>query len=265
MHDDPSTPTPLPRFYCPNLPSPPAAGTRLPDASLPLDDDQARHARKVLRLRDGDGVELFNGQGLVARGELRAGAGPATGARDLAAWVALTQVRQAQRLRPALDLAVAFPKGPRADDLVEQLSQAGVDELIPLRTRRGVVLPGTGKLARLQRAAVESAKQCGRNFLMTVAEPHSLDQVIARGHDVRILADPRPAGPESGHLMPPLFQAAARVLVLIGPEGGWAPEEEQAADAALCTRWVLGPHVMRIETAALAAGVLARYLAAGRG
>ena len=265
MHDDPSTPTPLPRFYCPSLPPPPAAGTRLPDAPLPLDDDQARHARRVLRLRDGDGVELFNGQGLVARGELCAGTGPAAGPRDQTAWVALAQVLQTERPRPAIDLAVAFPKGPRADDLVEQLSQAGVDELIPLHTRRGVVLPGAGKLARLQRAAVESAKQCGRNFLMTVAQPQRLDQVLAQGHDVRVLADPRPAGPQSGHMRPELFQSAARVLVLIGPEGGWAPEELGAADAALCARWVLGPHVMRIETAALAAGILVRYLAGARG
>jgi 16S rRNA (uracil1498-N3)-methyltransferase len=261
MHHAQPDSAPPPRFYCPLLPAPPAAGAQLPDACVPLDDAQAHHARKVLRLRDGAEVEVFSGRGRVGRGVLRSEAA-AAGARDAAACVALTQVHEVERSRPEIDVAAAFPKGPRADDMVEQLSQAGVDHVIPLHTRRGVVLPGAGKLARYERALIESAKQCGRNFLMTVTEPATLDQVFTRGHDLRLLADPWAAGPDAPPPTPQVFRAARRVLILIGPEGGWMEDELHAAGHAGCTPWLLGPQVMRIETAAVAAAAIARYLAA---
>jgi 16S rRNA (uracil1498-N3)-methyltransferase len=225
-----------------------------------LDDLESHHALKVLRLHGGAAVELFDGRGRVGRGLVRGNAETPRGERNPRVLVALEQVQDVEPARPALDLAVAMPKGPRADDMVEQLSQAGVDRLIPLHTRRGVVLPGAGKLARFNRAVVESAKQCRRNYLMLVTDPCTLDEVLAQGHDLRLLADA--PGAESGtNPGAELFRAARRVLILVGPEGGWAPEERQVADRAGCHRWRLGPHVLRIETAALAAAAVARYLA----
>jgi 16S rRNA (uracil1498-N3)-methyltransferase len=238
------------RFYVPDLPGP-----RPGEADLvALDDEQSHHARRVLRLREGDEVELFNGAGLVARGRVEAGAAqPGRGARVL---VRVLEARLVEADRPRVEIAAAIPKGPRAQDMVEQLSQAGADRLIPLLTERSVVDPRPGKVERFGRIAIESAKQCGRAHVLIVEPPASLEQVLRRQCDVRLLASP---GADAA-LEVRGVAAAASVLVLIGPEGGWTDAERDQAMRAGCRGWSLGPHVMRIETAAVVAAALVRYV-----
>ncbi len=238
------------RFYCPDLATL-SSGT---DAPVALDHQQTHHAMRVLRLQMGDPVTVFDGQGAVGRGVLeQVGDGVA---------VRLAGVRNAPPLTPMIDVAGAVPKGPRAGEMVNQLSQAGADAYIPLLTRRSVVEPSQSQLARFTRVAVESGKQCLRLHLMRVGQPSPLDSVLAQPHDLRLITAPaKPDGTQlAGAALSQRLVAAKRVLILVGPEGGWADDEFELAKQHGCEPWTLGPHVLRIETAAVAAVTIARYL-----
>jgi 16S rRNA (uracil1498-N3)-methyltransferase len=237
----PTESTSEPRFHCPAIGDPGSAAM--------LEAEQARHAARVLRLREGDGVELFDGCGRVARGVI------VTARRDAVA----VQVVSAARIEPdtpAVDMAVALPKGPRVEDMVNQLAQVGVDRLVPLRAARATVEPRDAKLDRLRRVAMDAARQSRRAWAMTIDEPATLTSVLSGSHDLRLIA--QPGATASPHRL--TAAGLSRVLVLIGPEGGWTDQELAATATAGCLPWRLGPHVMRIETAAVVAAALMRYL-----
>ncbi|MCX5662238.1 MAG: RsmE family RNA methyltransferase [Planctomycetota bacterium] len=259
-------------FYCPTLSELPGQGFSLPASDargallVYLDLDESRHARKVLRLEPGEVVGLLDGKGRVGTGvlgELAKGQG---------AEVRVTSYAVVPPPRPAIDLAAAVPKGGHADEMLAALSQLGVGRLVPLRTRRSIVDPRPKKIDRFNRAALESAKQCGRAHLMEIAPIATLTEALAESHDVKLIAAPPtndagtalnvPVGQDvDPRSIPARLRSAQRVLILIGPEGGWAPEELDEAARAGCSRWALGPHVMRIETAAAAAAAIAGYAA----
>lgn len=236
------------RFYCPNLASSTSASP-LSDTTVQLDADESHHARRVLRMEIGEKIELFDGQGRRATGELLSWSGGAA--------IRLCEATHSPRACPRLDVAVTIPKGPRADEMVSQLSQLGVDRLIPLRAERAVVDPRQTKLEKFRRAAVESAKQCGRDYLMEVASPGELVELLREDYDVKLIAAPGGGGGEG---LESRLKPAQRVLVLIGPEGGWTEDERKTAADRGATAWSLGSHILRIETAACAAAAVIRYL-----
>ena len=248
----------LQRFYCTDLPVPrgdhagDAAPVPLSDGehAVTLDADQTHHARRVLRLEPGAPIELFNGKGTIAEGNIESWAKEAT--------VRITRADFAPPPRPQLELAVCLPKGPRAGDMVNQLSQLGVDRIIPLRTERSVVKPRPGGSQRLQRAAVAAAKQCRRRYLLTVTDPADLGQVLDGGYELKLIADA--AGRPLADLADRIA-GARRLLILIGPEGGWTEDELATARQAGCLPWCISAHVLRIEAAAAATAAIARYLA----
>ena len=156
-----------PRFLCPSLPErepdPASAAPGEPARGLvELPPDESHHALRVLRLAEGDDVELFDGAGRTARATI-------VGRADGRTHCRLHAVTTAPALRPHLTVAVALPKGPRAEDLANQLAQLGVDTLVPLVCEFGVVKVKPNKLERLERAALAAAKQCGRAHLMQIA------------------------------------------------------------------------------------------------
>jgi len=248
----------LRRFYLSDLDEP----------TVQLGEDEARHARKSLRLAEGDRVELFDGGGTVARGTIE------RLAREMT--VRIDERRHDPPPRPRLDLAVAVPKGARADELVESLVQLGADRLVLMRTDRSVVDPRRGKLERLERIAIEAAKQCGRSHLMAVEPTADFDRVIAEAdHEVRLMADlPDETANDAADSSRPVqnlhpasaqwewitrLKSASSLLVLVGPEGGWTGRERETAQKAGFEPWRLGPYVMRIETAAAAAAAIVRH------
>ncbi len=217
------------------------AGSALSEV-LELSDEESRHARGVLRLRVGEAVELLDGAGTVAAGVV------AESGRVVR--VKLSTMHRVAPLRPRVCIACAMPKGPRAADMVNQLSQLGVDELVPLRCERSVVDPGQGKVDRLGRAAVQSAKQCGRAWFMTVTEPMDFHRALELPGARRLLALAGGAELTTGD--------GADLRIFIGPEGGFTAGETQAAMHAGCVPVSLGPFVLRIETAAVAAAAILR-------
>jgi 16S rRNA (uracil1498-N3)-methyltransferase len=153
-------------------------------------------------------------------------------------------------------LAVAPPKGDRFRWLVEKATELGVAKLIPLLTRRTVVDPRDSKLDKLRQTVIGACKQSGRSRLMELTEPLKFDALLAAGNDAMhqsILLHP------SGD---PLFLGAAtergaNLTLLIGPEGGFAEDEVEAAIEAGVHTAALGRTILRTETAAIAAAAVA--------
>ena len=164
-------------------------------------------------------------------------------------------------ITPQLVVASAVPKGPRADAMVDQLSQLGVDRFIPLHTEHSVAVPKPAKVEKFVRAAVESAKQCGRSWLMQIDPPGRPASVWAdAAFDLKLIAAPG-CVPLPG--LAERVRGSQSVLVLIGPEGGWSADELAAAADAGCLSWTIAPHILRIETAAETGASILRYLTLG--
>jgi len=233
------------------LTSPPAASRAV------LEGDEARHVARVMRAKPGDDLEVFDGTGCwwpatitgVGRDEIGLEVGEA--------------VSEPAGDGPQLTLAVALPKGDRQKWLIEKLTELGVARLVPLKTTRGVAEPTAAAIERLRRGVIEACKQCGRCRLLEITAADSLES-IARLAPAgrRLLADP--AGlplAAAGRL------TGSNLLAAIGPEGGFTVEEIAAAEAAGFHRISLGPHILRIETAAVAmaaiTGQLTRQTPAG--
>lgn len=212
------------------------------DGRAEVRGDEARHLSRVLRAKVGDAVRLFAGDGREWPGRIvRIG-------RDTVELATGAAVADPPRTGPALTLAVALPKGERQKWLVEKLTELGVERLVPLETTRGVAEATDAARARLERTVIEACKQCGRNRLLDIAPPRSLADVLAAAPaDARILlADPR------GEPLDATPKTTAMIIGLVGPEGGFTAAEIAAADRAGGRRIALGPHVLRVETAAVA-------------
>ena len=219
---------------------PPAGGTVfLVGASL-------QHA-KVLRLRVGDEIVLFDGRG----GEARAIVAEAR-ARELRCNADAPQFRPDPGTRLVLMLAV--PKGSALDGCVRMATELGVDEIALLYTERTVPTwsadRATGKLERLARIATEAATQCERRVLPMIQTPDSLETWLSK-------MPPRAVGIVFGaraeSSTPHLHPAPEQVWCAIGPEGGFTDSELAAFRDAGFTLASLGNLVLRVETAVVAA------------
>ncbi|MBN2561242.1 MAG: 16S rRNA (uracil(1498)-N(3))-methyltransferase [Phycisphaerae bacterium] len=212
---------------------------------------EARHGLRVLRVKLGAELVLFDGRGHEVTGRVCS-----VGRDDFE--VEVTQRRDTDPDRLSrLDLAVAAPKGNRGDWLVEKSAELGVSTLWLLRCERGEVLPGTGKLARWRRKAVEAAKQAGRVVTMVIEPPRSIAEVLAVSPGARVFyGHPSRSGLVLGAALhgAPVAQAnGAEVLIFIGPEGGFSGAECSEIERAGGRAVRLSNAVLRVETAAVAA------------
>ncbi len=210
---------------------------------VPLDEGQVHYLRNVMRWPDGAPLLLFNGRD----GEWRAEVAEATKRRGIL--VCRDQTRP-QAMPPDLWLLFAPVRKERTAFLVEKAVELGVRRLVPVTTR----FTNADRLRTdKERAhATEAAEQCGALFVPEVTEPQPLERALAGWPADRRLywADEGlagTAGPWPG-------VAGEPAALLIGPEGGFSPEE-RARLAALpaVTPIALGPRILRAETAALAA------------
>lgn len=204
--------------------------------------EEARHAARVKRLEIGEPVEVFNGRGLVAHGRVDAVAGSRQHPEvvvELAGPVVLSEPA-----RPRVEVWCPMPGIDRASGLVEQLSQCGAAAWVPMRTERAQRAPTGGQLEKLRRVARESAKQCGRAWVLDVREPDTLERALCADGTVLVLdATGGPFGGIGG------VGGAQAVRLFVGPEGGWSDAER--ARLAGATMVCAGPHVLRLETAAV--------------
>lgn len=230
---------------------------RLSGDELRLDAALSRRLAKVLRVREGEEIVLFDGTGLDARARVDAIAGDAVTVRVIG--------RAASPPEPKTRVTVyqSVTKGERFEWLVEKLTEVGVSRIVPLVCARAVVRPGPdgAKRERWRRIAVEAAEQSGRGTVPDVGEPTPFGDALVQAQGVVLFPYER-AGPSAPGVMEALTAAIddvfarAAVDVLIGPEGGWSPEEVAQATERGAVIVTLGDRILRSETAGLVAGTL---------
>ncbi len=241
--------------------------------ALNLRDADFHHLSRVLRLRPGEAVSASDGAG-------RSLACRWTGARALEP---ASEISYQGRPWPPLTVAFALTKGEHPEWTVQKLTEAGVDRVIVMTTAHCVARWGAEdpprRLARLKEVARQAAMQSRRVWLPSVEGPLTFSQVVSASQLVStggvvsagepsdaqagaaLQAGAAPAGAAPAGAAPAGVALAvpdgsplslAMPTVLVGPEGGWSDEEL----GAVVNHVALGPHVLRAETAALAAGVL---------
>jgi 16S rRNA (uracil1498-N3)-methyltransferase len=233
----------LPRFFCP---MPLSVG-----AEITLPREMAHHAGQVLRLRDGDELVLFNGEGGEFRGNLSAAG------RELR--VSLKDYAATDRLAPLdITLVQALAVADKMDWIVQKAAELGVRCVQPVAAERSV-LKLTGdreakRLAHWRQVAVSAAEQCGCNRPLQVGELQSLPSWLGKNDEGAGASAQRwILHPEEGERLSGLPRPTGPVALLIGPEGGWSETELAAARKAGCLPVAMGPRVLRTETAGLAA------------
>ncbi|MBK5943254.1 16S rRNA (uracil(1498)-N(3))-methyltransferase [Halorhodospira halophila] len=217
------------------------------DSVIELTADAAAHAR-ALRLRPGDTVTLFNGNGGEHASEV-----VAVERRRVTVHVGAHQPTERELPAP-VQLLQAVGKGERMDTAVEKATELGASEIVPVMTERTVVRLNDPQRASKRRrhweaVARAACEQCGRNTPPRVTEPVPLGRAWAQcdGYPLRLTLDPL-AEPRLSELT-----GTAATSLLIGPEGGLSPAELQAAEAHGYRRGRAGPRVLRTETAAVVA------------
>lgn len=219
------------------------------DRAVLLDED-AHHALRVMRLKAGDGVIVCDGEGSVWRAEI-ACASP----REVV--VRLVEPLAEDRELPVeVALAQSLPKGDKMDLILQKGTELGVGRFVPLVSARTVVKLDEKKAAQRQarwaRIVKEAFEQSRRTLLPRVEPVRRWDEVLrlAGDYDAALLAYEGEGTVPLGTVLS-LVRPGQRVLALIGPEGGFAPEEVQAARAAGFVPVSLGKRVLRTETAGL--------------
>jgi 16S rRNA (uracil1498-N3)-methyltransferase len=235
----------------------------VPGTRITLEGSAASHVTRVLRLRTGDALTLFNGRGGEYAASIdKSQAGVVT--------VAIGEHRAAERESPlAITLAQGLSRGERMDLVVQKATELGVTQLQPLLTERSVVRldaqQAHRKLNHWHAIAVAACEQSGRNRLPEVMAPATLRDFLrtgggraAAGGQAAPAADTLAGtrlllSPAAAVRIDEVPRPAGGVTLLIGPEGGLAEAEQEAARTAGFILVRLGPRVLRTETAAIAA------------
>ena len=221
-----------------------------------FDADEAHHLGRVLRLRPGALVEAADGGGRVFTVRIEAlGRGEA--------WGTIVGEASASRESPcAITLAQAILKGERMTWLVQKATELGVARLVPVETARVVARAPAERArhSRWERVAREAVKQCGRGVVPVVEAPRGFGAVLAEAaaHDATWLC-----WEGGGRPLATLAREAGRVrriLLLVGPEGGFTDDEVAQARAAGARPVGLGPRILRAESAGLVAVALCQHL-----
>ncbi|MEO6834703.1 MAG: 16S rRNA (uracil(1498)-N(3))-methyltransferase [Candidatus Tumulicola sp.] len=226
-------------------------GVREIGACVEIGGSDARKIVRVLRLTDGDAIEVVDSAGTLFTAAIAID-GPLVRA-TLAGMPAGAQAHAAA-LR--VDVAQALPKGGKMDFVVEKATELGAAAIFPFRSERTIVRDvGAAKVERWRRLAQAAAQQCGRREIPQVHAPFdSFDALLTRfaGYDAVLFPwELAPHEPLRSRL-PDLLLGARRVLIVIGPEGGFTHAEAEAARARGAALLWLGARILRTETAAMA-------------
>ena len=211
--------------------------------SIALQGDELHHATRVVRLREGEEVELFDGRGNAVTGRI------ALLTRDRAS-VQITGAAPSREPAIRITLAMSIIQLEKFELVLQKAVELGASAILPMRTDRCEVREERyrGKGERWRKILLEAAKQSGRSVVPELLPELSFDEAVASA-GVNIVfdadADPSPSSP-----------LGSAVRLLIGPEGGWSAREQALALERGCRFERLGPRRLRAETAAMAAIVL---------
>jgi 16S rRNA (uracil1498-N3)-methyltransferase len=223
-----------------------------------LGSAEAHHLRTVMRLGPGDSVVVFDGAGHHYQAVIRSSS-------NSEVLLELTEKKTAEPCEGSdIALAQGFLKDKKMDTLVRPLTELGLTRWIPFRAHRSIPAPDarrlTTRLNRWRKLSIEAMKQCRRDIPLEIDVPGNFEEVLAQSqpYGLKLLfwekAESAPA------LETLAGRSHERVFILIGPEGGLEDAEVAAAQTQGFHILGMGPRILRAETAALAACVLAQYL-----
>lgn len=213
------------------------------ETHLTLDETEAHHLLHVMRVRVGDEVVVFDGEGCEFTARV-ARLKRATVELDV-----LDRREVSRELERMVTVAAPLPKGDRQRWLVEKLVELGVARLMPLVTARSVARPESSALDRLRKTVIEASKQCGRNRLLEIAEAQPAMDFFSQPANRAIRLIAHPSDSTSVDLSP---SSDEPLQLAVGPEGGWTDDEVGVALQAGWRAVNLGPAILRTETAAIA-------------
>lgn len=226
-----------------NFYAPPSA---LRSSRVVLPEDEARHARTVLRVQEGDEIVVVDGEGGWYRVRVdHLDSGQVVG----------TMVERRKEVgEPGLDVTVGIgllKKRRRFETFVEKAVELGVGCIVPLRTRR--TEPESIREDRLRNVMIAAVKQCRRSRLPELADPQTLEALLIEAKaELRLVCHARDDAIPIRRAVDE-FGSFSSALVVVGPEGGFASEEVRRAVESGCTPVSLGARRLRTETAGLAA------------
>ena len=227
-----------------------------PDAITPptirMTGDLLHHLRDSLRLHPGDSLTLNDGRGTRYRVEVTQVTSQAIDSRIIE-----QQSEPARRTSPIV-LGQALIKGDKMDWVIQKATELGVDTIVPIHSTHSVIKPRPERLdhkrSRWERIARDAAQQSERWTIPTIADPVDLAGLCRQyaSAPVKGMLAERSTGPSLATIpLPQNYQHP--IVLLIGPEGGWAPDEQRLAQEQGFIPLTLGPRILRAETAAVVA------------
>lgn len=211
--------------------------------------DEAHHIAKVMCYEPGDRVGVTDGQGLEYQVELSQVSPSLVTARILA------RTRKPREPLSQVTLAQGVMKGTRMEILVELATELGVYEVIPMLTARTHVNPSRVRIEKWQRIACSAMKSALRSILPKIHPPLGFREVLelSEGYRLAVMAW---EGEAQGHLRDLVRDRPRRVLLMVGPEGGFTPDEVLAAQRLRVKTFSLGLRRLHSETAGVASVAL---------
>jgi 16S rRNA (uracil1498-N3)-methyltransferase len=233
--------------------------SRVTGPEVSITGSEAHHIKNVLRLKPGDALKLFDGTGFEYEAAI--------------VWISSKKVtveirRKARAAVPSgvqIIVAQAFLKEKKMDDLVRKLCELGMTQWVPFFSERSIARPDAKRLEarcqRWQRIATEAVKQCRRVDAPQIADARSFEKMLdfSQNCDVRIVFWENESSPLTADLASN-ENPANKILLMLGPEGGFSDQEIQRLQNSGFISAGLGPRILRAETATIAAVTLVQYL-----
>jgi 16S rRNA (uracil1498-N3)-methyltransferase len=210
----------------------------------------------VLRMRDGGVIEAIDSAAQRFRARLTIDGRTVRATLEVLAGSAVSTL-------PQVTIAQGVPKGQKMDFVVEKLTELGAAAIVPLQSERTIVTDvSPNKLQRWRRLAKSASQQCGRSDVPEIHEPVAFVDLLAKFNEYDVVLLPWELAQRDPlrEQLPHLLAHARRVLVLIGPEGGFSHGEAEAARDAGARSISLGPRILRTETAGLVALAVIAYV-----
>jgi len=227
--------------------------SQISDGVASITGPDARQIATVLRLRKGDSIAVLDGSGTCYRGEI------CSVIRELVTAAISETVRLDTEPGVYVALAQGLPKGDKFSLIVQKGTELGISEFVAVAAARSVTRPNASpnKQARWQRIAKEAAEQCCRARIPMVSQITSFADAVGRigDFDLALMAWEQ----EDRVLLSSVLREnrdARKVILFVGPEGGFSPDEAEAARDAGARLVSLGRRILRTETAAIAASAI---------
>jgi 16S rRNA (uracil1498-N3)-methyltransferase len=240
------------RFYC-------SSSDVSADSITIRDKDQVHHIKNVIRLKEGERAVVFDDRA----NEFDCVIGKITLTEVVFAVKHKEAAANALKSKPLVTIACAIPKHSKIDDIIDKLTQLGVDRIIPLMTERVIVRLDREKKSnrreRWQKIALAASKQSQRNKVPVVDEVTDVKDLIAAAQEFDLKLIPTLPGERESLKEVCADKNPKRIIVLIGPEGDFTPKEINLALKAGFIPVTFGDQVFRVETAALFIASILNY------